>query len=227
MTARVQPHQLTLTLPHAEKLSRDDFLEGRSNAAALGLIDRWPDWPTPAVVIAGPEGAGKSHLAAIWAEQTGARTVAARALTTERVPAALVTGAAVVENLVPGEFDERALFHLFNLAREQGAFLLLTMRTSPSGWTLATPDLASRLRAIPVVQVAPPDDALLRGLIVKLCNDRQMQVDEALVNYLASRVERSFAAVRAIVAQLDEAGLRLQRPITRALAADVMRDVPP
>ncbi|TAK49952.1 MAG: chromosomal replication initiator DnaA [Xanthobacteraceae bacterium] len=224
MASQQPPQQLALTLPHAESLSRDDFLEGPSNAAALALIDRWPDWPAAMLVICGPEGAGKSHLAAIWATRAGARTVAARSLTVAEVPEALTTGAVALENVAPGKFDERALFHLINLAREQGCFVLMTARSLPSGWTLEVPDLASRLRAVPVANVAPPDDALLRGLIVKLCADRQMEVDEALVNYVASRIERSFAAVHAIVARLDAEALRLRRPVTRALAVELMRD---
>lgn len=227
MAGQHPPQQLALTLPHAESLSRDDFLEGPSNAAALGLIDRWPDWPAAMLAICGPEGAGKSHLAAIWAARAGARIVAARTLTVAEVPEALATGAVVLENVEPGAFEEHALFHLLNLAREQGAYVLMTARSLPSGWRLEVPDLASRLRAVPVVNVAPPDDALLRGLIVKLCADRQMAIDEALVNYVASRIERSFAAAHAIVARLDEEALRLRRPVTRALAAELLRDPPP
>jgi chromosomal replication initiation ATPase DnaA len=219
-----QPRQLALALPHAESLSRDDFLEGPGNAAALALIDRWPDWPGRVVLLAGESGAGKSHLAAIWAARAGARLAAAGALTAAAVPGALATGAVAVEDLAPGDFDERALFHLLNLAREEGADVLLTARTAPASWRVALGDLRSRLRAIPVLTLAAPDDPLLRALIVKLCADRQMIVDDSLVSYLASRIERSAAAVREAVARLDTEALRRGRPVTRALAAELLRD---
>lgn len=223
MAAGAQPRQLAFALPHAESLSRDDFLEGPANAAAVALIDRWPDWPSRVVMLVGDAGSGKSHLAAIWAANAGARSTTARALTAEAVPGALATGALVVEDLAPAEIDDRALFHLLNLARQDEADVLMTARTLPAGWSLQLPDLLSRLRALPVVTVAPPDDALLRALIVKLCTDRQLNIDEALVNYVASRIERSFAAARAAVARLDAEALRQRRPVTRALAAELFR----
>jgi chromosomal replication initiation ATPase DnaA len=223
VAAHVQPRQLAFVLPHAESLSRDNFLEGPANAEALGLIDRWPDWPNRVMLLVGPEGSGKSHLAAIWAEEAGARSTAAHALTAAVVPGALATGALVVEDLDPATCDERALFHLLNLAREDEAFVLITARTAPAGLPIELRDLRSRLRAVPVVELLPPDDRLFRALIVKFCADRQMAVDEAVVGYVASRIERSFAAARDAVALLDGEALRLGRPVTRALAAELLR----
>jgi chromosomal replication initiation ATPase DnaA len=221
------PRQLTLDLDHAESYARDDFLGGPSNAAALTLIDGWPDWPNRVVTLIGPEGSGKSHLASIWAEQAGARSIAARALRHSDVPAALATGALVVEDAAAGQFDETAMFHLLNLAREEGAFVLVTARIAPAAWTIRTPDLASRLKALPVVALAPPDDALLRALLVKLFADRQLAVDEQLVGYVATRLGRSFADARSAVVTLDQEAMRRQRPLTRALAADVLRTIEP
>jgi chromosomal replication initiation ATPase DnaA len=175
------------------------------------------------VVLAGPEGSGKSHLAAIWAQAAGARRVSARSLDEGTVPGALATGAVVIEDASPGEFDERALFHLLNLAREDEAYVLLTARIAPARWPLAIRDLASRLKALPVMTLAPPDEALLRAVLVKLFADRQLTVDESVIGYLAMRIERSFAAARAVVATLDEEAMRRQRPLTRALAAEVLR----
>jgi chromosomal replication initiation ATPase DnaA len=223
LAAGAQPRQLAFALPHAESLSREDFLEGPSNAAAVELIDRWPNWPGRIVMLVGDAGSGKSHLAAIWAANSGARATAARSLIASAVPAALATGALVIEDVAPADIDERALFHLLNLARQDEADVLMTARTPPSAWALELPDLSSRLRAVPVVRLEPPDDSLLRALIVKLCVDRQLAVDEALVNYVASRVERSFAAVRRAVALLDTEALRLRRPVTRALAVELFR----
>lgn len=220
------PRQLVLALDHAESFAREDFLAGPPNAAGLALIERWPDWPAPAMALVGPEGAGKSHLAAIWAEASGARVLSARLIGETDLPGALATGALVIEDLSPEAFDERALFHLLNLAREQSAFLLLTSRAPPAGFTLAIRDLASRLRALPVVTLAPPDDALLRALIVKLAADRQLALDEALVTFLVNRIERSYAAARAALTRMDEEAMRLHRPVTRALAADLFREIP-
>lgn len=220
------PRQLVLALDHAESFAREDFLAGPPNAAGLALIERWPDWPAPAMALVGPEGAGKSHLAAIWAGASGARVLSAKLIGETDLPGALATGALVIEDLSPEAFDERALFHLLNLAREQSAFLLLTSRAPPAGFTLAIRDLASRLRALPVVTLAPPDDALLRALIVKLAADRQLALDEALVTFLVNRIERSYAAARAALTRMDEEAMRLHRPVTRALAADLFREIP-
>jgi chromosomal replication initiation ATPase DnaA len=220
------PRQLVLALDHAESFAREDFLAGPPNAAGLALIERWPDWPAPAMALVGPEGAGKSHLAAIWADASGARVLSAKLIGETDLPGALATGALVIEDLSPEAFDERALFHLLNLAREQSAFLLLTSRAPPAGFALAIRDLASRLRALPVVTLAPPNDALLRALIVKLAADRQLAIDEALVTFLVNRIERSYAAARAALTRMDEEAMRLHRPVTRALAADLFRENP-
>jgi chromosomal replication initiation ATPase DnaA len=215
------PRQLALALPHAENFAREDFLSGPPNEAALNLIERWPDWPDRALAIVGPEGAGKSHLAAIWADIAGARRVSARVIGETNLPGALATGALVIED-ANSDLDERALFHLLNLMRQQDAFVLMTARAPPATWRIELADLASRLRAIPVVQLRPPDDALLRAVMVKLFADRQLAVDEALIAYLSTRIERSFAAARAAVEDLDREALRQKRPVTRALAAKLL-----
>jgi chromosomal replication initiation ATPase DnaA len=224
MRVASSPRQLALALDHAESFARDDFLEGPSNAAALALIESWPDWPAPVVALVGPPGSGKSHLASIWAEQAGARVNSARALTIDQVPAALATGALVVEDLTAGDCDEHALFHLLNLAREEAANVLITAaeRLTAGGFLLH--DLASRLRALPVVTLDPPDDHLLRGVLGKLFADRQLAVDEPLLTFLISRIERSLSAARKAVEALDREALRRGRPVNRALAAELYRE---
>ncbi|MGA3306588.1 MAG: DNA replication protein, partial [Stellaceae bacterium] len=216
------PRQLALALDHAESFAREDFLSGPSNASALALIDAWPDWPAHAIALVGPEGSGKTHLATIWATAAGARVVSGRALGETDIPAALATGALVVEDAA-AIVDERALFHLINLAREEGAFVLFTARAAPSLWPLALPDVVSRLRALPVVVLQAPDDAMLRGVIVKLAADRQLQLDEGVVGYIVKHIERSFAAARTAVMALDKEALRQGRPPSRALAAELFR----
>jgi chromosomal replication initiation ATPase DnaA len=219
--------QLALTLPYSQSFAREDFLPGPSNAVALALVTGWPDWPARSVALVGPEGSGKSHLADIWAAAADAQSISGPDLKEGSLPGALKTGAVVVEDLAEGRIDETALFHLLNLAREEGAYVLLTMRTPPAGWNLTLRDLVSRLRALPVVALAPPDDALLRALLVKLFADRQIAVDESLISYLANRIERSCAAARAAVEDLDREALRQKRPVTRALAAELYRDPTP
>jgi chromosomal replication initiation ATPase DnaA len=219
-----QSLQLVLSLPHAESFAREDFIAGPSNAAALSLVDRWPDWPDRVEALVGPEGSGKSHLASIWAEKTGARILSGRALDGASLIDALSTGALVIENLAPEQIDEVALFHLLNLVREERAHLLITSRSLPVAWPIALRDLMSRLRALPVVTVTPPDDALLQALMMKLAADRQIDLDPAVMSYLVQRLERSFGAVRAAIVALDREALRQKRPISRTLAAELFRD---
>lgn len=226
MTVSFGPRQLVLALDHTVSYARDDFLAGPSNAAALALVERWPDWPNPLMALVGPEGSGKSHLAAMWAEISGARVLAANLLGEEMLPTSLATGALVLEDLEADSLDERALFHLINLAREEGTYVLITARNAPSGFRVGIRDLGSRLRALPAVTLAAPDDALLRLVMVKLAADRQIALEPAVVNYVANHIERSFAAARAAVMRLDEESMRMHRPVTRALAAELFRDDP-
>jgi chromosomal replication initiation ATPase DnaA len=223
MDSSLAPRQLVLALDHSVSFAPEDFLRGPSNASALTLVERWPDWPDRIVAMIGPEGSGKSHLASIWADVTGARVLSAKLLPATDLPAAFATGALVLEDLEFAGLDERTLFHFLNLAREQRAFVLITSRSPLSTFPVAIRDLASRMRALPSVTLTSPDDALLRSLMVKLAADRQIAMDETVVNYLANRIERSFAAARAAVHQLDEEAMRQHRPVTRALAAELFR----
>jgi chromosomal replication initiation ATPase DnaA len=214
--------QLPLELAHEPRFGEEDFLVGGSNADAYAMIDAWPDWPSRMLVLEGPTASGKSHLAAIWAERAGARRLAAQALSSADVPALAAVGAVVVEDIDDESLDESALFHLVNLAQESGAHLLLTTAKAPSGLAIGTADLASRLRRATLVAIEPPDDALIRAVIVKLFVDRQLIVDTALVEYLALRIERSFAAARAAVERLDRETLARRRRLTRPAAAEIL-----
>jgi chromosomal replication initiation ATPase DnaA len=217
-----RPRQLALALYHAESYAREDFLSGPGNDGPLKFIDCWPDWPANAVALVGPEGSGKTHLAMMWAAAAGARVISARSLGEAELPSALATGALVVEDAA-SQADERVLFHLLNLAREEKASLLFTARTAPASWSVIIPDLASRLRALPVITLQAPNDAMLRAVIVKLAADRQLGLDESVVGYLSTHIERSFVAARAAVIALDNEALRQRRPATRALAAEMFR----
>lgn len=219
-----QPKQLAFELPHRAALGLEDFLVSDSNAAAVALIDRWPDWPAGAAVIAGPAGSGKSHLANVWRLKSGAETVAARACTVARVPELAAFRALVVEDIAALE-DQQALFHLLNLVREQRLAMLLTADAAPGGLAFTLPDLSSRLKALPFAAIAAPDDALLRVLLVKLFADRQIAVEPALIDYMLLRMERSMDAARRLVAEVDRQALMAKKAVTRPIAAAALAAV--
>jgi chromosomal replication initiation ATPase DnaA len=211
---------LPLPLPHEPSFARDDFLAFPSNAAALALIDAWPNWPAPLMLLAGPEGSGKSHLAAIFARQTGATRLDGRDLGD---PDAATSGAALAIDDADAVRDEAALFHLLNFARSRDASVLLTARARPDLWGVRTPDLLSRLRAAPVVEIAPPEPELIEAALAKLFADRQLAVEPALVAYIARRLERSLGAARRLVEALDAEALAQGRKVTRAMAAALLK----
>ncbi|HWB46373.1 MAG TPA: DnaA/Hda family protein [Hyphomicrobiaceae bacterium] len=214
--------QLTLDLPHRPALGAEDFLVSRSNAAAADMMDRWPNWPAPAVIVVGPARAGKTHLANVWRLRSGAPRIAVSALREEDVPGAVGQGAALLEDLHAGIGAERVLFHLLNLSRVHKLSILLTSRQAPGELQIGLPDLASRLRALPVVTIAPPDDALLRAVLVKHFADRQLLVEPHVISYIALRMEQSMAAAAAVVAELDRMAMAAHRKVTRALAAEAL-----
>ncbi len=214
-----QPRQLALDLPVAPRFGSEDFLVSPSNEGAYARIEAWPDWPDRVLVLTGPPGSGKSHLAAIFAERSGALTVPACAVTANAVPDLCMAEALVIEDADRAEGrDEAALFHLLNLARERGSSVVVTGSRPVEAWGLATPDLRSRLRLAPGVDLAPPDEALLKVVLVKLFLDRQLVVDTSVVDALALRLDRSLARARDVVAALDREGLSRRRRITRPLA---------
>ena len=199
-----------------------DFLVAPCNRDAVALLDRWPDWPGPALVVHGPEGCGKTHLTHVWRAQSGAVAIAREALTPDAVPDLLGGArAALVEDADRG-VDEQALLHLHNLLADGNGHLLLTAGISAAGWGVALPDLGSRLGAAMGVAVGAPDDALIGGVLVKHFADRQLIVEPAVVTFLLARMERSFAAARALVAALDTAALAGKRKITVPLAREVL-----
>lgn len=214
--------QLPLDLGHRPALGDDDFLVAQSNSDAVAWLDRWPDWPAPALAIYGPAGCGKTHLAHVFAARSGARLISAPHLTSEDPPFLLDANVALVIEDADAGIDETALFHLFNATKEAGKHLLLTGLRPPARWDIALPDLRSRLSSIPAVAISLPDDQLMAALLVKLFADRQLKVGQDVVGYLISRMERSFAAARDLVAATDAAGLAAQRAITVPLVRDVM-----
>jgi DnaA regulatory inactivator Hda len=209
--------QLPLDLGFRPALGRADFLIAPCNAAAVAWIDRWPDWPAPALALWGPAGSGKTHLLEVWRARSRAAPIAPRALTSAAVPQ-LLGEARVVAIDDAQSADEEALLHLYNVLAERQGHLLLAAREPPARWMIRLADLRSRLLAAPAVAVEAPDDALLGAVLVKLFADRQLRISEDLIAYLLPRIERSFAAAQEIVAALDEAALAGQRAVTVRLA---------
>lgn len=220
----VQSRQLVFEMPHRPALGVEDFLVSDSNAEAVALVDRWPDWPVGAAVIAGPAGSGKSHLANVWRAKTGAHIFEASDITSQRVPELAELGRLVIENTKAGG-DEQALFHLLNLVREQRLSILFTAGAAPGDLHIALPDLRSRLKALPLAVILPPDDALLRAVLVKLFADRQLSVEPPVIDYVMLRMERSMGAARAVVAEIDRLALVLQRSVTRSIAASALESL--
>ena len=220
--------QLALEFPHRPAHGREDFLISPNNEEAVAWVDRWPDWPAPALTVYGPAGCGKTHLAQVWRARSGAEVLDAAGIAAgDARPLPEGAASCIVDvklgAAAPNGIDEAALLHLYNLVAEAGGHMLITSREAPARWNLALPDLASRLIAIPAVEIGPPDDALIGAVLVKLFHDRQLRVGEDVITFLLARMERSFAAVRAIVAALDRSALAAHRNITVPLARDVLR----
>lgn len=217
-----RPRQLALDLAHRPAEGREDFFVTPANAEAVAMIDRWPDWPGPAVLLAGAKGSGKSHLSAVWCALSGAPRIAAARLDEAGLPALLAGGALAIEDIDAAGVPDTVLFHALNMARELGASLLLSAARAPAAPETALPDLVSRLRAMPLIRLGPPDDALLRAVLVKLFSDRQLNVDVTVLDYICLRMERSLAAAASLVARLDALALAEGRAISRALAAEAL-----
>ncbi|CAN7248202.1 DnaA regulatory inactivator HdaA [Neorhizobium sp. LjRoot104] len=219
---RRRQEQLPLQFTHDAARTRDDLLVSERLAAAVAIVDEWPAWPSPVVVLAGPVGSGKSHLAHIWREKAGAADI--HPVTGSNAEALAAAGPVLFEDAERRGFDETELFHVINSVRENGHSLLMTSRLWPVSWGVALPDLKSRLKAATVVEIGEPDEDLLAQVIVKLFADRQLYIDDKLVGYIVNRMERSLGAAQTIVERLDRLALARGTRITRPLAAEVLND---
>jgi chromosomal replication initiation ATPase DnaA len=214
--------QLTLDLPHRAALGAEDFLVSDCNRAAVKLIDAWPNWRDNVQLLTGPAASGKTHLARVWQALSGAC-----ALEPDTLGMDFGAGTPlVIEDADRLAYDEKALFHLLNLAREKQLSVLLTARSAPRSWSIALPDLLSRLNGVPAVEIGPPDEALIRTVLLKHFADRQLDIDPKVLTYLALHVDRSLAAAAAAVAAIDRAALAAGRKISRQLVMEVLQASP-
>lgn len=218
--------QLSFDLPAKEALGRDDFFVSPANHMAVAMIET--DWPGQRLVLTGPAGSGKTHLAHVWSAASGAPILSARDLATADLPA-LASGPVVVED-VPKIADDdaalQALFHLYNLAGAANQPLMMTGRGAPRHWNLALPDIQSRIDAACHVALEAPDDTLLAAVLAKLFADRQITPKPEVIPYLVRHMERSFEAAAEVVRKLDKASLEQGRTLSRALAARLIGDIP-
>jgi len=218
--------QLPLSLGHSVALGAEDFLIAPSNRIAADWIARWPDWSFPALVLVGPPGSGKTHLAQLWRQRSGAELIDPAAVDLEQAASLIErTGSAWVDDADKVASDpaaEATLFHIYNLVSAIGGGLLLTAQSAPNAWRIGLPDLASRLNAAMIATIDSPDDSLLASVALKLFQDRQIAVGEEMVAYLLTRGERSFAWVARAVDAIDRAALAAKRPVTVALAREVL-----
>jgi chromosomal replication initiation ATPase DnaA len=214
--------QLTLDLPHRPALGAEDFLVSACNLAAVRLIDSWPHWPDNVQLLVGPAQSGKTHLVRVWQALSGAHSLDP-ALDVESVDAMEEGSPLVVEDADRLPYAEKALFHLLNLAREKHLYVLFTARSTPPRWGRALPDLASRLNAVPLVEIGPPDGALLRTVMLKHFADRQLAIDPKVLEFLALRIDRSLAAAAAAVEAVDRAALGSGRRISRQLVLEALQ----
>lgn len=219
-------------LDYLPDLAAEDFLVSDCNRNAWAAIEGWDRWPDKRLALTGPAESGKTHLASIWASRTNAARLHAAELTEDRLHVLMGAPAVLVENVdrvaqLPGPIGlpiERMLFHLLNFTAAEGRSLLLTGRAAPGHWKIATPDLASRVAALPHVAIAAPDDAILSLVLHKLFRDRRQTVGQDVVDYVLLRMERSFAAARELTAALDRKALAERRRITRPLAAELLAE---
>ncbi len=214
--------QLVLPLPVRAALGRDDFFIAPCNAMAVHQLDAWQNWPRHKLALIGPTGAGKTHLAHVWATQSSAEIIDAKNIDLARLenaPAVVVEGG---ENICGNPAAQEQLFHLHNAMNASKRPLLLTGRNAPARWNIVLPDLVSRLSAIPLVHLETPDDSLLGMMMVKLFSDRQVSVGPELIAYLLKHMDRSYGAAVMLVNELDKAAFSAKRPLTVPLAKQIL-----
>ncbi len=221
--------QIPLDLGTKKAFDSNDFQIGKSNADAVGWLERWPNWPAPILILQGPPASGKSHLCAVWQKISNASAIKPEELETESAQDLFHRAdALLIDGLDPWLGDRKAettLFHLYNMLKEERKTMMIAMRMTPSDADFIVPDLASRVRAAPCVSIHPPDDMLLASVLIKLFSDRQLNVTNNVISYLLPRMERSFAEAQKIVKKADQTALAEKRGVSVPLMRKVLSDM--
>lgn len=216
--------QLVFDWPTGVALGPDNFFVSQANEQAFAMIQAPDNWPEKKLCLTGPRGAGKSHLARVYAARSDATVICAKDFRFSGPPDRPVV-VEDMEGLAPQA--EEPMFHLVNNLRAAGLPLLMTARTPPARWTIALPDLASRMQATTLARISDPDDALLRAVMIKLFADRQLMPSAATLAFLDKRIERSFDAASRIVTALDTEALQQKKAITPKMARLVLDRLDP
>lgn len=214
---------MQLVMPFARDISYapEDFIRGEANAQALDIMLRWPDWPYSILLLHGPQGSGKTHLAHVFAKRSHATFIDPARLGNVPADQLLVGNHCWVLDDMEAVADEAALAQLINHARARGDYVLLTAQRSAAEQQIPLPDLRSRLLALPAIALLAPDDALLMGVIAKEFADRQLRVSPELLHYVAQRLDRSYTAIHAFVKAVDRVSLSRGRAVTVPLVREL------
>ena len=222
--------QLIFNLPRRVSFRREDFFISSSNRGTLSILDNWRDWPSRKLGLIGPRSSGKSHLVSLWAERTDAEVVSVSDLKEENIRGLIKKKAVAIEDIndlekIQGKKKfqtERALLHLYNTASENDCYFLISGTEAPANWAISLKDLSSRLKTLTLTFLLPPDDELLKALIVKQFEDRQIMVAPELITYVAKRIERSFKAIKEFADLIDKKSLSEKREITIPVAKAIL-----
>ncbi len=222
--------QLALDFPHRPSLGREDFLVSPCNREAVSLVEQWPNWPYFALCIYGPKGSGKTHLANVFASQVANLThfpyripfIRAEQLTTGKSRELFENNRCLVVENLENLRNEEALFHLYNMYRDEGGNILFTAEAAPARLNFRLPDLRSRMNIVPAAEIREPDDELLSALLVKLFVDRQIMPSPELIGYLLRNMRRSFEFARKLVAEIDNISLARKRAVSVSIAKEAL-----
>jgi chromosomal replication initiation ATPase DnaA len=221
--------QLPFDFEHRPSLSGDDFLISPSNQEAVAWLDKWPDWPSPLLILYGPPGCGKTHLSHVFMASSGAVQLTPELIKDFGVASLLnsqqnfVIDDGKINTFV--HLSEVSLFHLYNDLALRGGHMLITAESHPVNWAFKLADLSSRFKAAQAIGIGMPDDNLIKAVLVKLFSDRQVRVEISVIDYITTRMERSFDAARNFVRFANELALVEKKGITLALARQVLDDL--